>query len=274
MLVTGARAEGQSCASAADCAAGSTCIAANNLCPGTCLALLEKGQACSFNPGSPVCDFAAGVSCNAGKCRSQAPGGTPCDNANDCVSLACSDAGVCFGFADAGEACSWLGTPQTPPCGAGLWCDNRLSPGHCQLLGGVGAACFGNADCQMQLRCGPSSDAGFGMGRCTMPLPLGAPCGQQTTLDCASNLFCSNADGGGYACASLLMQGAPCQTFFSHCASGFSCASPDGGQAVCLKTSCFGQSCGDGVNTCGAGACTAGMCEASPPKTDNTCTPP
>jgi hypothetical protein len=236
------------------------------------MAWLEKGAACSVTPGAAPCDWPHGANCNAGKCRVQGPAGTPCDNADDCDTLACSDAGTCFGYADAGEACTWLGTPQVPPCAPGLWCDSQLDVGHCLALGATGAACFANTDCQKGLKCGPSSDAGFGMGRCTSPLPLGATCGTQTTSDCATGLFCDYTGSTG-TCAALPTQGQPCVSFSSGCAAGLLCTSTDGGSTVCMKLSCLGQTCGDGMNACGAGVCAQGKCAPQPTPVDKTCAP-
>lgn len=268
--LVGLRTVGQTCASSADCAAGSGCVSDNRTCPGTCLAFLAKGASCTVGSGAWC---GPGLNCNGGTCRGGGEPGTACTVAADCKSFSCkADAGVCMGPARLGEACTWLGNSEAPACGPMLQCNDHFRVGVCTPLSAANEPCYESRDCQSGLVCGPSGDAGFGNGRCTPPLPLGAPCGQQTLTDCAAGLFCGGTTGAR-TCRTLLSQGERCETFHKQCSAGLDCAAGDGGFTFCLARRCLDQACGDGAGTCGDTRCQGGQCVPNPPPTDSTCSP-
>lgn len=270
--VVGLRTVGQTCASIADCAAGSACVSDNRTCPGTCLAFLGRGATCVVGSGA-WCDPGQGLSCSGGTCRGGGEPGSACTAAADCKSFSCkADAGVCMGPAKLGEACTWLGNSTAPACGPQLHCDDHFDVGVCTPQSAATEPCFESRDCQSGLVCGPSGDAGFAQGRCTTPLPVNAPCGQQTLSDCATGLFCGGPSGAR-TCRPLLGSGEPCDTFYTQCSPGLDCASPDGGVNRCLARRCLDEACNDGVSACGAVRCQGGRCVPTPSPTDNTCSP-
>jgi hypothetical protein len=266
--LVGTRTVGQTCASPADCVSGSACVSDNRTCPGTCLAFLPRESACIVGSGA-WCE--PGTNCTGGTCKGLAEAGAACTTSFDCRSSSCkADAGVCVGPAKLGEECTWLGNSSAPACGPMLQCNDKFNVGVCVPKSAATEPCFENGDCQSGLVCGPSSDAGFGNGRCTSPLPLGAPCGQNTLSDCAPGLFCPT---GARTCQALLGQGERCDTFYKQCSMGLDCAAGDGGLNVCLARRCLDQACDDGVGQCGDARCVGGRCVPNPPPTDNTCSP-
>ena len=268
--VEGLRTVGQTCASIADCVAGSACVTDNRTCPGTCLALLPRGAPCTVGSGA-WCE--QGTNCSGGTCKGGGEPGTACSTSSDCKSFSCqADAGVCMGPAKLGEACTWLGNSMAPACGPMLRCNDHFTVGVCLTQSAASEPCFETHDCQSGLVCGPSGDAGFGNGRCTSPLPANSACGQQTLTDCAAGLFCGGATGAR-TCRPLRGQGEPCETFYKQCSPGLDCAVTDGGVAVCLARRCLGQACDDGVGQCGDVRCQGGSCVPNPPPADNTCSP-
>jgi hypothetical protein len=139
-VISGAAANGGTCFSDDDCAAGWCSIVAT-VCTGTCTAFAVAGQSCV---GTSPC--APGFDCDAlDVCTSLAGAGGACPCK---LGLYCDGTGRCQAQKASGSACSSSGE-----CASGLDCAG--STPVCQRFGGVGATCGGvGARCADGFHCG------------------------------------------------------------------------------------------------------------------------
>jgi hypothetical protein len=214
-------------------------------------------------------DCVAGSFCNAGQCAALLAGGAPCTAASQCASTYCVD-GVCCSTSCTGtcQACSNAlksagpdGTcgdakVDTDPhydcaaddpttCGQSGECDGG---GQCKLYP-LGATCA-PASCAASVLSTHSCD-GFGGCVSTVTADCGlyacnagtasCPTSCTTSADCAAGAMCENG-----ACIAKLPQGSDCtssdQCLSGHCADGLCCSDACTGQCeACDVTGARGQ---------------------------------
>lgn len=153
------------------------------------------------------------------------------------------------------------------PCGVDAQCKGklcRLSTGNvcgaCSTVGGGGAACERDEDCDSELGCADK--------KCVTFAKAGSPC--SATQPCLRSLACNKG-----TCAAPLAAGAACEPSLDQSqnpcdgAKGFFC---HGGTKVCTSvgTAAAGGECGfidNGIVLCTAGA----DCKTTPPAVSGTC---
>lgn len=180
-LANGARQNGRSCGSDAQCAS-TRCARAPNAACGTCSTLALAEQACTTNS-----DCGVGLICSAtGVCRALAALGSSCDPGHPCaIPLICSK-GSCVSPLALGAPCQW----DDDRCDryAGLLCSSgtcapwlNASPG-----GRCGSTPDGWAVCSAGSTC---SDAANG-GSCEGPLRDDGPCNVDSGPKCLAPALC------------------------------------------------------------------------------------
>ena len=181
-LADGARQNGRSCGSDAQCASTRCARAANAAC-GTCSTLALAEQACTTNS-----DCGVGLLCSTtGMCRAPAALGSSCDQGHPCaLPLICSQ-GICVSPLANGAPCQW----NDDRCDhyAGLLCDKsstctpwlNASPGQpCGSTAAGWAVCSAGSTC---------SDAANG-GSCEGPLRDDSPCNVDSGPKCLAPALC------------------------------------------------------------------------------------
>ena len=206
--------------------------------------------------------------------------GGACEQNAECASSACSisscGSACCAGTCEAAQAPAGSGEPcVTRPCDVGLACSQ--TSGTCVALGGSGAGCTLDTDCDYGLGCpaglcaplpavgdpcpaGECADIGATCNAammCVMVGLPGAPC--QIDQDCSPYATCDVAMG---KCAVLPTLGETCQT---QCSDGSYCNIPDGGSGVgtCTAPGSDGAAC-TRDNQCASENCSDIGCAPAP----------
>lgn len=168
-LVEGKVKSGQTCASAVECAPGTTCIKPGGVCKGVCSSWPQVGENCGFgcSPGL-VCDDQGTMDPVDDRCIAPHGLGEACRSSLDCApDLVCG--GTCHARAKAGEKCTF-DKDRLSTCDPGLACD--VTP---FVMGAVGTCVVPqdmNARCQFHWSCKPGlvcADLDF------TPFPGGSP---------------------------------------------------------------------------------------------------
>ncbi len=261
-------ASGESCSSGRDCSpplacVGGTCapaLAENTPCSqdtecvpglacrsGACLAVEEACSDTWTCGGNASC-----VATRARVCEPAAALGEDCSYAEDCLSGAFCDGGVCAPLPGSGAPCA-----DGVLCADGLAC--ALATGTCGDVPGEGDPCalgvLGPFVCEEGLAC---------LGDVCGALPTeGQTCGSGTN-DCADGLGCEFKTDGSNVCVPVSGPGAACSND-SQCQEGSYC---EFSSMVCTAVAGAGEPCEDG-NECGP----EGACVPSSPGGNFVCAP-
>ena len=202
---------GEACNSSDECAGNAYC-SEGLACPGTCVATLDPGEACSFAESGECGD--AHICSDEGVCVAQKANGEPCLGSSDCLSYHCDDGGHCAEpprdfTKDVGEPCE-----IDPDCKPDLYCHE----GTCVAKAAAGESCEAYTPCVRAAYCQLEGDGLQGL--CVERIPVGGAC--EDSDHCTTGV----CDGG--KCEKLSGLGGPCSTdqrCFGVCDDG-ACAPP------------------------------------------------
>lgn len=157
---SGGKKPGESCDNGSDCAGDSTCDHDFDTDKGTCAAfvLVAEGAACigerngssSSWSGDPqnnqitLCDYQAGLHCDAGTCKQRSALGQACSSAHDCVDGAYCPSGTCAARLTAGATC----TGDWDECSEETYCVDSTKT--CEPRRADGEACTDSDECQSE----------------------------------------------------------------------------------------------------------------------------
>ncbi len=234
-VCTDRKAFGQPCGVADQCAAGPDCGGTSCACTGTCARpFTGGGGALCRLPSQSV--YGAGTECDYkttyckgatqtefGTCTAFTAAGSPCVEKEECgPTAACAGSPkVCTPLKDPGESCT-----HYSQCKSGLTCSSQV----CVTLGGDGAVCASDYDCQRFGRCNTYT------GKCELaPGTAGEACSELIGPVCEEG-YCGVTDK---VCKALLGDGQQCNSlsrdYDEACGSG-DCEKVDSSTWLCRPT--------------------------------------